>query len=105
MTTVKTMTSKKMEKLVGKFVHYHKPNYGLQFGKVNSIVLYKQGSKKGQLKYARITTSKWTGKMVERSNGLMTPQSRWTGPCRRTTKIYEVLRGKNTWVKLKKWIK
>ena len=105
MTTVKTMTSKKMEKLVGKFVHYHKPNYGWQFGKVKSIVLYKQGSKKGQLKYARITTSKWTGKMVERSNGLMTPQSRWTGPCRRTTKIYEVLRGKNTWVKLKKWIK
>ena len=105
MTTVKTMTSKKMEKLVGKFVHYHKPNYAWQFGKVKSIVLYKQGSKKGQLKYARITTSKWTGKMVERSNGLMTPQSRWTGPCRRTSKIYEVLRGKNTWVKLEVWIR
>ena len=99
------MTSKKMEKLVGKFVYYHKPNYAHQFGKVKSIVLYKQGSKKGQLKYARIATLKWTGKMVESPNGLMAPQNRWTGPCRRTTKIYEVLRGKNTWVKLKKWIK
>mgnify|MGYP003151724320 CR=1 FL=1 len=102
-TGLETM-SKNMEKLVGKFVHYHKPNYAWQFGKVKNVVLYTRGPNKGQLRYARIATPKWTGKMVEASNGLMTPQSKWTGPCRRTTKIYEVLKGKNTWVKLKKWL-
>ena len=91
--------------LVGKFVYYRKQNYAWQFGKVKSVVLYSRGPKKGQLRYARITTLKWTGKMVEGSNGLMVPLSRWTGPCRRTTKIYEVLRGKNTWIPMRKWLK
>ena len=47
-----------MQKLVGKFVEYHKPNYAWQFGKVKEVVLYTRGPKKGQLKYARISTRK-----------------------------------------------
>tara|TARA_R100000458_G_scaffold15317_1_gene13033 strand:- start:1 stop:294 length:294 start_codon:yes stop_codon:yes gene_type:complete len=94
---------KNMQKLVGKFVHYHKPNFRWQFGKVKEVVLYTRGPKKGQLKYARIVTPIWTGKMVER-DGMMIPQTRWSGPTRRTTKITEVLKGKNTWVPMKEWI-
>tara|TARA_R100001530_G_scaffold87193_1_gene60723 strand:- start:791 stop:1084 length:294 start_codon:yes stop_codon:yes gene_type:complete len=94
---------KNMKKLVGKFVRYHKPNYAWQFGKVKEVVMYKRGPKKGQLKYARIATIHWTGKMVEK-DGIMVPQTRWTGPARRTTKITEVLKGKNTMVPMEKWL-
>ena len=93
--------------LVGKFVQYHKPNYRWQFGKVKEVVLYARGPNKGQLRYARIATSvpaynrdgspKWD------KDGLRV--HRWTGPCRRTTKIFRVLKGKNTWIKFKEWLK
>ena len=90
--------------LVGKFVYYRKPKYAWQFGKVKSVVMYTRGPKKGQLRYARISTTHWTGKMVEK-NGFMVPQTRWTGPCRRTDTIYEVLVGKKKLVPLEKWLK
>ena len=89
--------------LVGKFVHYCKPNYGWQFGKVKSVVMYMRGPKRGQLRYARIATRKWNGKMVEK-DGIMVPQTKWTGPAVRTTKITEVLRGKNTFIPIRKWL-
>ena len=82
--------------LVGKFVHYRKPNYAWQFGKVKSVVLYMRGPKKGQLKYARIATREPVlnkdGSMRIGKNGYV--KTRWTGPCRRTDTIYEVLRFK-----------
>ena len=94
-----------MQKLVGKFVYYHKPNYRWQFGKVKEVVLYTRGPNKGQLKYARVATSKYVldknGKIKFKNGESVT---RWTGPCRRTTKIFRVLKGKNTWVKLKDWL-
>ena len=96
-----------MQKLVGKFVHYHKPNFRWQFGKVKEVVLYTRGPKKGQLKYARISTRKTLynkdGSMkIDKNTGFV--KTNWTGPCRRTTKIFEVLKGKNTWVPLERWL-
>ena len=90
--------------LVGRFVYYRRQNYAWQFGKVKSVVLYMRGPKKGQLKYERISTKHWTGKMVER-DGFMVPQTRWTGPCRRTDTIYQVLVGKTGFVPLERWLK
>ena len=93
--------------IVGKFVHYRKPNYAWQFGKVKSVVLYMRGPKKGQLKYARIATREPVlnkdGSMRIGKNGYV--KTRWTGPCRRTDTIYEVLRGKNTWIPIDRWLK
>ena len=96
-----------MQKLVGKFVEYQKPNYAWQFGKVKEVVLYTRGPKKGQLKYARISTRKTLynkdGSMkIDKNTGFV--KTNWTGPCRRTTKIFEVLKGKNTWVPLERWL-
>ena len=90
--------------LVGRFVYYRRQNYAWQFGKVKSVVLYMRGPKKGQLKYARISTTHWTGKMVEK-DGVMITQTRWTGPCRRTDTIYQVLVGKTRFVPLERWVK
>ena len=97
---------KTMQQLVGKFVEYQKPNYAWQFGKVKEVVLYTRGPKKGKLRYARISTRQTIynkdGSMKIGKNGYV--KTKWTGPCRRTTKIYEVLKGKNTWVPLEKWL-
>ena len=41
--------------------------------------------------------------MVEK-DGMMVPQTKWTGPAVRTTKITEVLRGKNTWIAMDRWL-
>jgi len=90
--------------LVGKLVYYRKPKYAWQFGKVKSVVMYTRGPKKGQLRYARIATREYTGKMVER-NGFIIQKTRWTGPCRRTDTIYEVLVGKKKVVPVEKWLK
>lgn len=65
--------------------------------------MYMRGPKRGQLRYARIATRKWNGKMVEK-DGIMIPQTKWTGPAVRTTKIAEVLRGKNTWIAMDRWL-
>ena len=89
--------------LVGKLVYYRKPKYAWQFGRVKSVVMYTRGPKKGQLRYARIATREYTGKMVEK-DGFIVQKTRWTGPCRRTDTIYEVLRGKNTWIPIDRWL-
>ena len=92
--------------LVGKFVYYRKQNYAWQFGKVKSVVLYMRGHKKGQLNYARISTRETVynkdGTCKFDKHGYV--KTRWTGPCRRTDTIYEVLRGKNTWIPIDRWL-
>ena len=116
--------------LVGKVVYYRKQNYAWELGKVKSVVLYMRGPKKGQLNYARISTlkaaynrdgtPKWKKASCHCRPTKFQPDKckditkcpcplagriyRWTGPCRRTDTIYEVLRGKNTWIPIDRWL-
>jgi hypothetical protein len=100
------LTENAAAKLQGKFVYYQKPRYAWQFGKVKSVSLYKIGPNKGQIKQIRIATRK--DLMLPNGRYKITPDgmiaSNWTGPAKTTTKIFQVLKGKNTWIDFEDWV-
>ncbi len=100
------LTENATAKLKGKFVYYQKPGYAWQFGKVKSVSLYKIGPNKGQIKQIRISTRQ--GIMLSNGKYKITPDgmvaSNWRGPAKTTKRIYQVLKGKNTWIKFEDWV-
>tara|TARA_R100001530_G_scaffold135124_2_gene111556 strand:- start:254 stop:571 length:318 start_codon:yes stop_codon:yes gene_type:complete len=99
------LTENAAQKLKGKFVYYQKPGYAWQFGKVKLVSLYKIGPNKGQVKQIKIATRKDVllpnGKYKFKDGSIV---SKWNGPSKTTTKIFEVLKGKNTWIKFEDWV-
>jgi hypothetical protein len=100
------LTENAAEKLKGKFVYYQKPGYAWQFGKVKNVSLYKIGPNKGQVKQIKIATRKDVmlpnGRYKINSDGMIVYT--WRGPTKTTKRIFEVLKGKNTWIKFNDWV-